>query len=163
MNEISDLYSLYLRPGFLLRRAHQISASVFEDECRHLALTPAQFGVMTVLHFHPGLDQSSLARALGFDKVTMLRILRVLEARGLVLREPSPISRRNLYITLTPQGSQWLALAQDAAERSYTRLLEPLDGDTQKDLFLALLRRVVEGLEDQARAPLVPPLESARA
>ena len=67
MPEIASLSRLYARPGFLLRRAHQISAAVFEDECRALAITPAQFGVMTVLGAHPCMDQSSLARALGFD------------------------------------------------------------------------------------------------
>ena len=71
-----DLSRLYARPGFLLRRAHQISAAVFEDECRAVGLTPAQFGVLTVLRASPGMDQSSLARALGFDKVTVLRVLR---------------------------------------------------------------------------------------
>ena len=79
-----SLARLYARPGFLLRRVHQISAAVFEDECRAVGLTPAQFGVMTVLRATPGLDQSSLARALGFDKVTVLRVLRGLESRGQV-------------------------------------------------------------------------------
>ena len=50
----ASLSRLYARPGFLLRRAHQISAAVFEDECRELALTPAQFGVLTVLQVAPG-------------------------------------------------------------------------------------------------------------
>jgi hypothetical protein len=45
----ASLARLYARPGFLLRRAHQISAAVFEDACRDLGLTPAQFGVLTVL------------------------------------------------------------------------------------------------------------------
>ena len=71
--------------GFLLRRAHQISAAVFEDACKELGLTPAQFGVLTVLQAHPGMGQSSLARALGFDKVTVLRVLRGLEARRKLL------------------------------------------------------------------------------
>jgi hypothetical protein len=48
------LQRLYSRPGFLLRRAHQISAAVFEDECRAVGLTPAQFGVLTVLRQHAG-------------------------------------------------------------------------------------------------------------
>ena len=50
------LARMYARPGFLLRRAHQISAAVFEDECKSVGLTPAQFGVLTVLHSSPGLD-----------------------------------------------------------------------------------------------------------
>src|SRR6188472_3297721 len=91
---LPSLSRLYARPGFLLRRAHQISAAVFEDECRELALTPAQFGVLTVLRSHPGLGQSSLARALGFDKVTVLRVLRGLETRGFVARAPAAGNKR---------------------------------------------------------------------
>src|SRR4051812_41598283 len=94
----TSLARLYARPGFLLRRAHQISAAVFEDACRDVGLTPAQFGVLTVLQAHPGLGQSSLARALGFDKVTVLRVLRGLQARGLVERGPAGESRRNVSV-----------------------------------------------------------------
>ena len=49
-----NLARLYARPGFLLRRAHQISSAVFEDACKGLALTPAQFGrhVFAVRHLN---------------------------------------------------------------------------------------------------------------
>src|SRR5205823_14635333 len=126
------LARLYARPGFLLRRAHQISAAVFEDECRDLALTPAQFGVMTVLRAHPGLGQSSLARALGFDKVTVLRVLRGLESRGLVERGPAPDNRRNMCVYLTEEGLSVLQQAQRPAERAYRRLLAPLTRQQQQ-------------------------------
>jgi DNA-binding MarR family transcriptional regulator len=154
--EIASLSRLYARPGFLLRRAHQISAAVFEDECRALAITPAQFGVMTVLGAHPCMDQSSLARALGFDKVTVLRVLRGLEGRGLVERTPSPTSRRQLSICLSAQGQALLAEAQHAAEAAYDRLMSPLDPD-QRQQLVGLLALLSEGLESHARAPFVPP------
>ena len=111
----SSLSRLYARPGFLLRRAHQISAAVFEDACRDLGLTPAQFGVLTVLQAHPGLGQSTLARALGFDKVTVLRVLRGLESRGLVSRGPAQENRRNVCVTLTHAGERVLQQAQKPA------------------------------------------------
>ncbi len=156
MPEIASLARLYMRPGFLLRRAHQISASVFEEECRELGLTPAKYGALTVLNAHPGLDQSSLARALGFDKVTMLRVLRVLESRQLVERAPSPVNRRNLSITLSAQGLTSLAKAQVAAEKAYQKLMSPLQPEQQEQL-VGLLKQLVDGLEYQARAPFVPP------
>src|SRR3569623_1549769 len=118
----APLTRLYARPGFLLRRAHQISAAVCEDECRDVGLTPAQFGVLTVLKSHPGLGQSSLARALGFDKVTVLRVLRGLEARGFVERGPAPDNKRNLCVSLTREGDGILTRAQKPAERAYKRL-----------------------------------------
>ena len=150
------LARLYARPGFLLRRAHQISAAVFEDECRAVGLTPAQFGVLTVLRATPGLDQSSLARALGFDMVTVLRVLRGLEARGLVERTPSPASRRNLSIVLSSQGLGLLERAQRPAELAYERLMAPLDA-AQREQLVALLQQLTEGLESEARAAFVPP------
>ncbi len=155
-NSPESLSRLYARPGFLLRRAHQISAAVFEDECRIVGLTPAQFGVLTVLQSNPGLDQSTLARALGFDKVTVLRVLRGLEGRGLVARSPAPQNKRNLSVALTDAGEQLLAQAQKPAEKAYRRLLAPLDAQ-QQDQLVGLLQLLTEGLEDHARAAFVPP------
>jgi DNA-binding MarR family transcriptional regulator len=152
----ATLSRLYARPGFLLRRAHQISAAVFEDECRDLGLTPAQFGVLTVLKSHPGLGQSSLARALGFDKVTVLRVLRGLETRGLVARAPAPDNKRNVSVALTTEGLAMLAQAQKPAERAYKRLLAPLDKEQQGQL-IELLQLLTGELEDDARAAFVPP------
>ncbi len=151
-----NLARLYARPGFLLRRAHQISAAVFEDECRSVGLTPAQFGVLSVLRARPGLDQSSLARALGFDKVTVLRVLRGLEGRGLIERAPAPTSRRNLSIALSKDGLTLLKQAQEPAERAYDRLMGPLDVAQQAKL-VELLQLLTEGLEADARAAFVPP------
>jgi DNA-binding MarR family transcriptional regulator len=150
------LARLYARPGFLLRRAHQISAAVFEDACRDVALTPAQFGVLTVLQAHPGLGQSSLARALGFDKVTVLRVLRGLQSRGLVTRGPAEENRRNVSVALTREGELLLQQAQKPAERAYKRLMAPLSKEQQEQL-LELLQLLTGELEDEARAAFVPP------
>ena len=75
-----NLSDMYQRPGFLLRRAHQISAAVFESACAEVGLTQAQYGVLMVVQSAPDIDQSSLARALAFDKVTVLRVLQGLGA-----------------------------------------------------------------------------------
>jgi DNA-binding MarR family transcriptional regulator len=157
----ASLSRLYARPGFLLRRAHQISAALFEDACRDLGLTPAQFGVLTVVQAHPGMGQSNLARALGFDKVTVLRVLRGLQARGLVERGPADASRRSVSVTLTAQGDTLLRQAQKPAEKAYKRLMAPLDRDQQEQL-IALLQLLTGELEDEARAAFVPPPPAPR-
>jgi MarR family transcriptional regulator, lower aerobic nicotinate degradation pathway regulator len=154
-----DLARLYARPGFLLRRAHQISAAVFEDECGNVGLTPAQFGVLTVLASAPGLDQSSLARALGFDKVTVLRVLRGLEARGLLQRTAALTSKRNMAVVLSSDGEKLLKQASKPAERAYKRLMAPLSTE-QQALLVQLLMELTQGLEDRARAAFIPPVQS---
>lgn len=162
MPAFHNLTQLYARPGFLLRRAHQISTAVFEDECRSVGLTPAQFGVLSVLCAAPGLDQSTLARALGFDKVTVLRVLRGLETRGLIERAPAPASRRNLAVSLSAAGLDLLKQAQEPADRAYDRLMAPLSKAQQVQL-LELLQLLTTGLESDARAAFVPPDREADA
>lgn len=156
------LNDLYQRPGFLLRRTHQISAAVFENACASVGLTPAQYGVLTVLAAEPGLDQTRLSRALAFDKVTVMRVLKGLEERGLVSRERSAISRRQMTVSLTPQGHELLAAAREPAERAYQRLLSPLT-PAQRRQLIELLQTLTDGLADEARAPFVPLEASADA
>jgi DNA-binding MarR family transcriptional regulator len=152
----SSLLALYRRPDFLLRRAHQLSVGLFEEECRALKLTPAQFGVLTVLAQAPGSDQSTVSRALGFDRVTTLRVIRGLQARGLVQREPAPDHGRRLSLTLTTTGKALLRRAAGPAERSHARLLEPLSSSEQQQLE-SLLVRLCATLEPHARTAIVPP------
>ena len=152
------LQRLYLRPGFLLRRAHQLSVGIFEEECREVGLTPSQYGVLTVLDLAGASDQSKVARALGFDRVTTLRVVRGLEARGLLRRAAAAGaaagSRRQL--TLTAAGRQTLAAGRVQAERISSRLLAPLQAEEQAHL-LGLLRKLCAGLEGSARTRVIPP------
>lgn len=149
------LSDMYQRPGFLLRRANQISAAVFENACAELGLTQAQYGALAVLASEPDLDQTRLARALGFDKVTMLRVLRGLEERGLVLRAASPTSRKHLALRLTPAGQRLFRRAQAPVQQAYEQLMAPLTSAQQRQL-LDLLQRLTGALGHEARAALVP-------
>lgn len=150
-----SLTDLYRRPGFLLRRTHQISAAVFENACASVGLTAAQYGVLTVIAAEPGLDQTRLARALAFDKVTVMRVLKGLEERGLLTRERSAQSRRQMTVRLTTAGQALLGAAHEPAERAYQRLLSPLSPE-QRSQLIGLLQTLTEGLADDARAPFVP-------
>ncbi|WPG41138.1 MarR family transcriptional regulator [Variovorax sp. EBFNA2] len=146
---------LYGRPGFLLRRAHQISVSIFEETCSPLALTPGQFSVLAVLRADPTLDQSSVARAIGLDKVTVSLLLRGLEARGLVHRRPDLKNRRRRVLTLTPQGQDLMRRSRGPTDAAYERLMAPFDAQ-QRASLLQLLQQLVSTLEPCSRAPLLP-------
>jgi MarR family transcriptional regulator, lower aerobic nicotinate degradation pathway regulator len=149
------LIDMYERPGFLLRRAHQISAAIFEGSCAELGLTQAQYGALTVLSLEPGIDQTRLARALAFDKVTVLRVLRGLQERGLIAREVSESSRRQMAVRLTPAGARLLKKAELPVHEAYNKLMAPLN-TKQREQFIALLQQLTDGLGEEARAAFVP-------
>ena len=73
------LDQLYGRPGFLLRRAHQIAVSLFLEETGDLRITTTQFGILHLLKHSPGLDQISVAKLLGLDRSTTGMVLTKLE------------------------------------------------------------------------------------
>ena len=150
------LQRLYLRPGFLLRRAHQLSVGIFEEECRDVGLTPSQYGVLTVLDQAGASDQSTVARALGFDRVTTMRVVRGLEARRLLERAAAADRGSRRKLMLTAEGRRTLAAGRVQAEHISRRLLSPLQADEQAQL-LRLLRQLCAGLEEGARTRVVPP------
>ncbi len=150
------LQRLYLRPGFLLRRAHQLSVGLFEEGCRELGLTPPQYGVLTIIAHAGGCDQATVARALGFDSVTTLRIVRGLQARDLLARQTSAADGRRLQLSLTAQGTATLQRARTLAAGVTERLMAPLD-DAERQLLQGLLHKLCAGLEPQARTKLLPP------
>jgi DNA-binding MarR family transcriptional regulator len=150
--------TLYRRPGFLLRRAHQLSVGLFENECHALKLTPPQFGVLHMLMHSEALDQAGLARGLGLDKVTVLHVVRGLETRGWLSRQASVTDRRRWTLALSDAGKAVFLSAQDLAHQASEQLLLPLDGDEPQQLSL-LLEKLCQGLEAKARTPFDPHLD----
>jgi DNA-binding MarR family transcriptional regulator len=148
------LIKMYDRPGFLLRRAYQISMGVFEQECKALSLTPAQFAVLSVLSATPDIDQARLSRCLGFDKVTVMYILRILEERGLITRSNG--RGRRIALALTTEGITLLEEAQAPTELASASLMACFTEAQQKQ-FIRLLKILTTSLEDKARAPLIMP------
>ena len=74
------------RPGFLIRRLHQIHLALFAEECEPFGVSPVQFSILTVLAEQPDLQQVALAQEIGVDRTTLTNVLRRLERRGMLTR-----------------------------------------------------------------------------
>jgi DNA-binding MarR family transcriptional regulator len=148
----SDLTRLDEHPGHLLRRAQQISVSIFHDEVGG-ELTPVQFAMLRCLADHPGIDQVSLAGIAAIDTSTGATVCARLEEKGLLVRKVIPHNRRQRALTITPDGEHLLASLVPATERLRDRLLAPLTPSEQRQ-FMELLTRLVRDNNEQSRAPL---------
>ena len=73
---------LWGRPGFLIRRLHQLHVAVFLEECGDFDVTPVQYAVLSVLYRGKALDQVSVAAEVGIDRNNAADVLRRLERRG---------------------------------------------------------------------------------
>ncbi|HVX77503.1 MAG TPA: MarR family winged helix-turn-helix transcriptional regulator [Bradyrhizobium sp.] len=145
--------ALFKRPGFLVRRLHQIHVSIYFQNCERFGTTPVQSSVMQVLSAQPGMDQIALAGEIGIDRTTASSVLSRLEARGIVKREADPDDRRTKRCYLTPAGKAVLNDMQASIEAAHRELIKPLN-PADREQFLKQLLCLVQANNDKGRSPL---------
>jgi DNA-binding MarR family transcriptional regulator len=160
LRQLIDRLPLWRRPGYLVRRLHQIHSALFFDECSEFEITPVQYGVLTTLSLNPDIDQNSLAQEVGIDRTNVADVLLRLARRGLVQRRRSQQDRRAVLARLTPEGAKLTRSMLNAMKRAQERLLEPLDAG-EREQFLGMLLRLVDANNRSGRAALGPGVDRA--
>ncbi|MBS0558953.1 MAG: winged helix-turn-helix transcriptional regulator [Proteobacteria bacterium] len=145
--------SLHARPGFLIRRLHQIHLALFAEECGAFGVTPVQYSLLTAVAANPGLDQSAVALLVGIDRATTANVLARLEANGLLRRDRGPTDARVKLIALTAAGRRMLRRMDGAARRAHERTLEGIP-PAERARFVRSLARLVDAGNAHGRAPM---------
>ncbi|MBT8767198.1 MarR family winged helix-turn-helix transcriptional regulator [Metapseudomonas boanensis] len=120
-----------------LRRATRNVNRLYDEALASIGLNAAQYSLLKNLS---RLDQpsiTSLAEAMGLDRSTLGRNLRVLEAKGLVLLEGGE-DQRNRLVSLTVTGRDVLTQALVAWEHVQAQLAQRI-GAEKRTALMALL------------------------
>jgi DNA-binding MarR family transcriptional regulator len=141
------------RPGFLIRRLHQIHVALFMEECATDGITPVQYSILSALDQLGAGEQIALARAVGLDTTNVADVLARLERQRLVKRRISPKDRRMKVVSLTDAGRALLLRVDAGAARAHERTLASLSPLARKR-FLDNLKTIVELNNDLSRTPL---------
>jgi DNA-binding MarR family transcriptional regulator len=144
---------VWTRPGFLVRRLHQIHMAIFLKECAAEQVTPIQWGILTIVKSRPGVGQVELAEELGLDRSNVANVVDRLTRRGVVKQTVSKLDRRKRSIAITPTGVALMARFRPKAERAQRRLLEVLSKE-ERQQFMSLLSRLVDQNNEFSRAPI---------
>lgn len=153
-SDINSVEDLYKRPGFLLRRAHQISVSLFMEESADFNVTTTQYGVLVILRCCEDLDQIGLSKKVGLDRSTTGLVVKRLETEGLVVRVEDRADRRRKVIVLTGKGERKLESLRHAAMIARERSLSAFSPEEGAE-FLRLLEKFVARFNGVTRAPIV--------
>jgi len=144
---------LWSRPGYLVRRLHQIHTALFAEECKAFGITPVQYGLLTALLYYPGSDQVSLGAEIGIDRSNVADVLERLTERGLVRREKSAADRRMMLAFLTTAGEALTREMHAAMQVAQERLLAPLP-PADRRAFMAMLVTLIDGNNQYGRSLL---------
>lgn len=126
-----------------LRRAARGVSRHYDGALDGFGINVAQYSLLCNLK---RLDQpsiSTLAQAMGLDRSTLGRNLRVLEGVGLVKLSQGD-DQRNRVVCLTQAGTERLAAALPAWEAAQQRLMDRL-GEERRAQLLTLLNELAGG------------------
>lgn len=123
-----------------LRRAARGVSRHYDEALEGVGINVAQYSLLRSVRRLDSPSISTLAEAMGLDRSTLGRNVKVLEAEGLVtLAEGSDL--RNRLVVLTEQGKACILAAEPAWQAAQESLVAKL-GEAQRDQLVSLLEQL---------------------
>ena len=117
---------------------------IYRKEIRNAAkseFTIPQVRVMSYLNQHDFASNLELSEHVGIPAAMMSRLIDTLVRQGWVKRKISPEDRRQIRISLTPQGKRRFSTIQKATRETFSRIFSQFNETEQRtiDRGLSLL------------------------
>src|ERR1700685_2721752 len=106
--ETGNSWPLDQRPGFLIRRLHQIHVALFQKHWAAFEITALQYRLLFALAKRGTADQTTLATDVALDRTTTTGALKRLQLRQFVERSIDQRDRRAQLCRLTKTGAALL-------------------------------------------------------
>lgn len=128
------------------RRASRLVTQLYSDHLRESSLEPTQFALLTALKSHPGKSQVVFGKALGLDKTTLSRNLKLLQKNGWV-KTARVEGQRELGFFVTPAGLKLVNTATPAWQQAQEHLRSTMTDAEWKKVWdgLSILTRAAGG------------------
>ncbi|AQT75387.1 MULTISPECIES: MarR family winged helix-turn-helix transcriptional regulator [unclassified Streptomyces] len=123
---------------YLIKRTELAVRARLDELLKPAGITALQYTALTVLERHDGISAAQLARDSFVTAQSMADMVRALESRGLIRREPNPANRRERLILLAGPGRRLLAEYAEPARRIEERMTATLSPEQTEAFRLAL-------------------------
>lgn len=141
MEREPDPSEIFARSMFTL--SHQWKRRL-DDQFRHLGLTQARWGVLIALSTCDDVTQIELARTMGIEAASLVRLLDGLESAGLIERHSSRTDRRAKNVRLTDAAMPLIEEMKRIAAVNRSELMKQV---SDEDLRIATM--VMAQIADQ--------------
>jgi DNA-binding MarR family transcriptional regulator len=132
------------RLAYLFKHAERLMADLHVEALAPFDIHARDLGVLLAIERSEPASQQQVAESLGVDRTTMVAIIDVLEAKGIIVRRPDPGDRRRNVVELTHDGQTLLRQALAASDLAEAELLAPLnrqEGEQLRTLLARILDR----------------------
>jgi DNA-binding MarR family transcriptional regulator len=140
-------WPLEQRPGFLIRRLHQIHVALFQKRCAAFEITPLQYSLLSALAKRGTADQTTLAADVALDRTTTTGALKRLQSRHFIERSIDHRDRRAQISRLTGAGAKLLRQMESQARAAHRETVADLSKADQKRLIV-MMQKIVAANSD---------------
>jgi len=144
-------WPLEQRPGYLIRRLHQIHVALFQKECAAFDITPLQYSLLTALAARGIADQTTLAADVALDRTTTTGALKRLQLRNFVERAVLDRDRRAQTCRLTRTGRALLRKMERSARIAHLKTVADLSKVDRKR-FITMMQRIVTARSERPQS-----------
>ena len=141
-------FQLHQRLGYKVSRLSRIMQSRLERLIAEQGLTRLMWCVLTGIGDEGVSTPSELADYIGITRPATSRLLREMEAKGMVSRHGSDADGRGKTLSITPQGQKLLEAARpsvEAVNQHFTSKIEP----EELARMMSALERLAEGEDEE--------------
>lgn len=124
--------------GYNAHRAAVALVGHFMQSMESFELRTVSFSVLSVLAHNPGMTSRQLCQLLNVLPPNMVVILRQLDKRSLIKRQPHPADGRAVGLSLSASGRKLIEQAEKAASAADLKASEKLTASERKTLALLL-------------------------
>lgn len=132
---------------FLVMKVFHYTNNRMSDTARRNGLYPGQPKILESLLVRDGQTPKELCQACALDKSTMTGLLKKMEDKGLIKRQPSSNDRRSIRVYLTGEGREKGRKIQAAAASLNEEALSALTPD-ERETLIFLLNKILDHLEE---------------
>ena len=136
------------RLTYLVKRLELAVRASLDAATSPQGLTTPQYAALSVLRLRPGISSAALARMSFVSAQAMSEMVKALEGKGLIRREPDPNHRKVLRLFLTGRGEALLDACDARADEVEARMLARLS-PAQARAFADALLLCAEGLTSE--------------
>lgn len=126
--------------------------------CKSVQITSSQTSIlMTLSYLQRPTTLTELSPFVGIETASISMALDVLEKRKLIQRRPSKTDRRNIFISLTPEGMKMVGMLWERIFKLITNMFHENLTDKERKQLLTIMRKIRDADTD----PL-PPIQPVR-
>jgi DNA-binding MarR family transcriptional regulator len=120
---------------FVTRNLQALLRPVSDALRAELGLETGMIGVLSIVWLNPGLSQSDLAASMVLKKSAVTKLVKTLEAQGLVTRRRVEDDRRMNALWLTAAGHELIARLRGLTDALHERLFEGIPAGDREAFF----------------------------